>query len=139
MESKKNINTYSIPAVNIKDYDYYLPEDRIAKYPLPERDKSKLLLYRNGEISESLFENIVTYLPQDSFLVFNDSKVIHARLLFRKPTGANIEIFCLEPVCPQDFSQNFSAFKQVEWKCLIGNAGKWKTGKLRKQILIFKI
>ncbi|MCF6185329.1 MAG: S-adenosylmethionine:tRNA ribosyltransferase-isomerase, partial [Bacteroidales bacterium] len=114
--------------------DYTLPQNRIAKYPLSQRDNSKLLLYKNGKISAERFSNIVNFLPKDSFLVFNDSKVIHARLLFQKSTGANIEIFCIEPIEPQEFSQNFSAPNTVIWKCLVGNAKKWKSGFIEKQI-----
>lgn len=83
--------------IRIEDYNYSLPDERIAKFPLPKRDESKLLLYRNGEISESIFKHITDYLPQNSLMVFNNTRVIQARLLFQKETGARIEIFCLDP------------------------------------------
>ncbi len=115
------------PKINIDDYDYQLPEDRIAQYPVAERDKSKLLLYKNGKISEDTFRNIVDHLPGGSLLVFNNTRVIRARLLFRKNTGAAIELFCLEPLLPADYEQSFSSVRSVEWKCLIGNLKKWKS------------
>lgn len=136
MERQKTLKNKNVPVVNIVEFDYTLPSEKIAKYPLPKRDNSKLLLYKNGEISKESFNNIVDFLPDESFLVFNDSKVIHARLLFQKLTGANIEIFCLEPISPQEFSQNFSSTHQVVWKCLVGNAKKWKSGLLKKQITV---
>ncbi len=134
MERQKDSKRLVIPAVRTSDFDYMLPQNRIAKYPLSQRDNSKLLLYKNGKISAERFSNIVNFLPKDGFLVFNDSKVIHARLLFQKSTGANIEIFCLKPIEPQEFSQNFSATNTVIWKCLVGNAKKWKSNFLEKQI-----
>ncbi len=136
MERQKNPERITIPAVQVTDFNYVLPQDKIAKYPLPQRDNSKLLLYKNGKISAEKFNRIAGLLPKESFLVFNDSKVIHARLPFQKSTGANIEIFCLEPVEPQEFSQNFSAIRSVTWKCLVGNAKKWKSGVLKKQIVV---
>ncbi len=136
MERQKILNNINIPIVQVDEFDYYLPPERIAKYPLPERHNSKLLYYKNGEISEKQFSEIANLLPSKSLLVFNDSKVIHARLFFRKPTGANIEIFCLEPVTPVEFSQNFSSTKSVVWKCLVGNAKKWKSGTITKPVNI---
>jgi len=114
--------------INIDDYDYSLPEERIAKYPVAQRDASKLLLYINDQISEDRFGNIGEHLPEGSLLVFNNTRVIRARLLFQKPTGAAIEVFCLEPVSPAEYQQSFSSTREVEWKCIIGNLKKWKTG-----------
>lgn len=135
MERQKN-EIIAIPDINVNDYDYNLPEKRIAKYPLDERDASKLLVYRQGKISEEKFIDIAQILPENSHLFFNNSRVIHARLQFVKKTGANIEIFCLEPVKPKEFSQNFSETKSVSWKCMVGNAKKWKTGNLTKTLEI---
>ncbi len=122
--------------IKISDFTYELPENRIAKYPLPERDQSKLLLWKNGNISESTFVNIPDFLPENAMLVFNNTRVIHARLFFRKGTGANIEIFCLEPQEPTDYQVAFLEKEKVTWKCLIGNAKKWKDGTLLKTIEI---
>jgi S-adenosylmethionine:tRNA ribosyltransferase-isomerase len=116
-------------AIRIADYDYPLPADRIAQYPLAERDASKLLIFSGERISQDVFLNIGNYLPADSYLVFNDTKVIRARLLFNKTTGAQIEIFCLEPVAPVTEIQ--AAFRQQAgsaWKCLVGNLKRWKAG-----------
>jgi len=113
----------------IEDYLYGLPEERVAQYPLDERDGSKLLIYKNGVISESRFNNIESHLPEKSLLVFNDTKVIHARLNFKKPTGAAIEIFCIEPY-KSELQTSFSMTGSCRWKCLIGNAVKWKSGAL---------
>jgi len=123
------------PHINIADYDYPLQEKNIAKYPLEKRDESKLLLYRKGDISHDRFKNIADFLPEGSFLVMNNSRVIHARLELYKTTGARIEIFCLEPVEPADFERNFESLQGVTWKCLVGNAKKWKTGILTKEIV----
>ena len=118
--------------ISIEAYDYPLPEERIAKYPLPERDASKLLVLKNNEISESQFKYIGDFLPQDALLVFNETKVIRARLQFHKATGSRIEVFCLEP--EQDYQMAFSACSPVRWKCLIGNAKRWKEGKLAMEL-----
>jgi S-adenosylmethionine:tRNA ribosyltransferase-isomerase len=117
--------------LSIKDYTYHLPDDRIAKYPLPERDASKLLIYNNGKITKDIYKNLDQHLPPDSLLVFNDTKVIEARLLFQKPTGGIIEIFCLEP--HEQYSDITTAMMQrdkVLWQCLIGGASKWKHGQM---------
>ena len=107
--------------IRINEYDYELPEERIAQYPADERDKSQLLVYRNGKISRDIFMNISSHLPNpDSLLVFNNTKVIRARLLFTKTTGAGIEIFCLEPLLPAQYERSFSSASPVEWKCIIG-------------------
>ncbi len=115
-----------ISKIKISDYIYELPENRIAKYPLPERDNSNLLVWDKGTIKKDLFKNITDYLPNDSMLVFNNTRVIHARLHFIKKTGAKIEIFCLEPVHPSDFQLAFQQTKKVIWKCMAGNVKKWK-------------
>ena len=130
------IMTDSYKNIKTRDFTYVLPEERIARYPLPERDKSKLLLWKNGEISESIFENCADYLPENSQMVFNNTRVIHARLFFRKETGAKIEIFCLEPVEPADYQIAFQQRKQVIWRCMTGNSKKWKTGILTREIEI---
>jgi S-adenosylmethionine:tRNA ribosyltransferase-isomerase len=113
--------------ININNYDYDLPADRIAQYPVKERDKSKLLIFRDGNIGEDTFSNIDEYLPPDSLLVFNNTRVIRARILFYKKTGALIEILCLEPVAPSDYALSFGSKEPVEWKCIIGNLKKWKS------------
>ncbi len=112
--------------LSISDYDYPLTDDRIAKYPLAERDHSKLLLFANGHISEDIFCNIAQHLSHDSLLVYNNTRVIPARLVFHKQTGARIEVFCLEPLSPSDYQLNLSSTQPVEWKCMIGNLKKWK-------------
>lgn len=122
--------------IKIKDFDYPLPDERIAKYPLPERDSSKLLVYRHGEVSEDKFLNIASYLQSGDLMVFNNTRVIQARLHFRKETGALIEVFCLEPYRPADYAENFSATGSCQWLCMIGNLKKWKEGKLSKEINI---
>lgn len=112
--------------LSIKDFDYLLPDDRIAQYPLPERDKSKLLIYRQGTITEDIFERITAYLPENSALFYNDTKVINARLLFTKPSGAHIEILCLEPFDPADYNLAFQKTGEAVWLCMVGNLKKWK-------------
>lgn len=122
--------------ISIQDYTYSLPDDRIANFPLVERDASKLLIYKDGKISESIFRNIPEKIPENSLLVFNDTKVAEARLLFQKPTGGIIEIFCLEP--HEEYNDITTAMLQKEkvlWHCLVGGASKWKKG----QALIKKI
>lgn len=122
--------------IKISDFNYGLPETKIAKYPLPERDKSKLLVWENGKISADSFENCVEYLPKNAQLVFNNTRVIHARLLFTKGTGAKIEIFCLEPVEPADYQIAFQAQTRVVWKCMVGNSKKWKSGHVQREIVV---
>ena len=117
--------------LSIRDYTYALPEEKIANYPLVERDASRLLIYNNGEITEDIYKNLDKHLPADSLLIFNDTKVVAARLLFQKPTGAAIEIFCLEP--DEQYSDITTAMAQksrVLWQCLIGGASKWKHGQI---------
>jgi len=116
--------------ININDYDYNLPEERIAQYPVAQRDSSKLLVMKNSLISEDLFKNLDIHIPSDSLLIFNNSKVIKARLIFGKETGARIEIFCLEPLSPPDYESSFQSGSPVEWKCIIGNLKKWKKGSI---------
>ena len=121
----------------IGDFDYSLPEEKIAMFPLEERDQSKLLIYKNGAITEDVYLNITEYLPANSFLVFNDTKVIKARILFAKTTGAVIEIFCLEPhETINDYAVVLQKKNSVRWKCMIGGAGKWKQKYLEKNISI---
>lgn len=114
--------------IDINDYDYELPSDRIAQYPVEERDMSQLLIRKNGKIEKDIFRNIGEYLPPDSLLVFNNSRVIRARILFQKDTGANIEILCLEPLRPSDYSLSLGSTESAEWKCIVGNLKKWKEG-----------
>lgn len=115
-----------IPEIHIEDYNYPLDDSRIAKYPLPERDSSKLLYYKDGNVHEYIFRDLPSLLPDNALMVFNDTKVVPARLHFMKPTGANIEIFCLEPVRPVEYNTAFAATDSTTWKCVIGNAKKWK-------------
>ena len=117
--------------VSIADYSYPLPDEFIAHYPLAERDASRLLIYRQGKISEDIYRHIGEHLPENTLLVFNNTKVVEARILFRKPTGAQIEIFCLEP--PAEYGGIAAAMARqgkVRWKCLIGGASKWKPGQV---------
>lgn len=115
-----------IPEINIKEFDYHLDEEKIAKFPLEKRDNSKLLIYRNNTITESVFNRISEIIPKGTLLVCNNTKVIKARLLFFKSTGAKIEIFCLEPHNPKDYERAFSAKGTTQWVCMIGNLKKWK-------------
>jgi S-adenosylmethionine:tRNA ribosyltransferase-isomerase len=115
-----------IPSIKIGDFNYPLPDERIAKYPLPERDSSKLLCYRDGKISEYVFREIPSLLPDNSIMVFNDTKVVPARLHFVRSTGARIEIFCLQPESPSEYNLSFAATETCVWKCVIGNAKRWK-------------
>ena len=115
-----------IPEIHIEDFNYGLEDSRIAKYPLPERDASKLLHYKNGKVDEFIFRDLPDLLPEGALMVFNDTKVVPARLHFQRETGAHIEIFCLEPVQPVEYNTAFAATEQTTWKCVIGNAKKWK-------------
>ncbi len=112
--------------LSISDYNYPLPEERIAKYPLPERDHSKLLIYKDGVVSEDRFFRVGDYIPAHSLLVYNNTRVIQARLVFHKPSGARIEIFCLEPLAPHDYQLSLSSTEGCTWKCMIGNAKKFR-------------
>ena len=112
----------------IADYNYPLPDERIAKYPLAERDHSKLLIYRDGQVSEDRFYNVGDYIAPGALLIYNNTRVIQARLEFHKPTGARIEVFCLEPLTPHDYQLSLSSTTGCTWKCMVGNAKKWHTG-----------
>ncbi|MGM0376304.1 MAG: S-adenosylmethionine:tRNA ribosyltransferase-isomerase [Bacteroidota bacterium] len=122
--------------ISINQYDYKLPPERIAKYPLDERDQSGLLHYKDGIISDHLFKELPGLIPSDAMLLFNNTKVIRARLPFRKETGASIEIFCLDPAEPADVAMAFEQTREVSWNCLIGNLKKWKTGVLENPLEI---
>ncbi|MBW8330827.1 MAG: S-adenosylmethionine:tRNA ribosyltransferase-isomerase [Prolixibacteraceae bacterium] len=125
-----------VTGISISDYAYELPDDKIAKYPLAERDQSKLLVWKDGQIQDAQFRNLADYLPANSLLLFNNTKVIRARLHFLKETGAKIEIFCLDPHEPADYQIAFQTTKSCVWKCMIGNQKKWKGEILRKIIRI---
>ncbi len=115
-----------IPEIHIEDYNYGLDDSRIAKYPLPERDATKLLHYKKGTVEELRFRDLPDLLEPDTLMVFNDTKVVPARLHFQRESGAHIEIFCLEPVAPSEYNLSFAATESCSWKCVIGNAKKWK-------------
>jgi S-adenosylmethionine:tRNA ribosyltransferase-isomerase len=121
--------------IDLKEYNYDLPPDRIAQYPAAERDLSQLLVYKESLISMDIFRNINQYLPLDSLLIFNNTRVIRARLLFRKETGAVIEVLCLEPMLPQEYELSFGSREPVEWKCIIGNLKKWKSGMIKTSFI----
>lgn len=116
--------------IHISDYNYDLPDSRIAKFPVSPRDTSKLLVYRHGEISDDIFYNLPKYLPQKSLMVFNNTKVIQARMHFRKETGALIEVFLMEPAAPTDYELMFQTRSECSWLCMVGNLKKWKEGSL---------
>ncbi|MBR6829267.1 MAG: tRNA preQ1(34) S-adenosylmethionine ribosyltransferase-isomerase QueA [Paludibacteraceae bacterium] len=111
--------------IYIADYNYPLPDERIAKYPLAERDHSKLLVYRDGQVSEDRFYNVGDYIAPGALLIYNNTRVIQARLEFHKPTGARIEVFCLEPLMPHDYQLSLGSTTGCTWKCMVGNAKKW--------------
>ena len=117
-------------ALSISDYTYNLPDLRIAKYPLSERDTSKLLIYKDGDISQKVFKNLPELLQPNDCLVFNDTRVIHARIHFQRQTGGHIEVLCLEPVEPSEVSEAFSSTKSTVWKAMVGNAKRWKAGEV---------
>lgn len=125
--------------LQIEDYNYKLPDERIAKYPLRQRDQSQLLVYNKGELQKDHFSNIPDFIPPESTLVFNNTKVIQARLKFYKNTGAQVEIFCLEPISPSDYILSFQQNKKVTWKCIVGNLKKWKTEELVKKIIVDQV
>ena len=120
--------------IRISDYNYPLPDERIAKFPIAQRDHSKLLVYRKGEVSQDVFYNLPEYLPKGALMVFNNTKVIQARMHFRKDTGALIEVFLLEPAEPSDYELMFQTSERCSWYCLVGNLKKWKEGTLRRTI-----
>ncbi len=131
------VTTMDPKQINISDYTYHLPADKIAHHPLPERDQSRLLICNKGEITEDIYKNIANYLPENSLLIFNDTKVIQARILFTKPSGGTVELFCLEPyLLKNDYHLALSTTNSVLWRCMIGGASKWKTGALEKKICI---
>lgn len=122
--------------IRISEFNYPLPDERIAKFPLPVRDQSKLLLYRHGEVTEDIFTSLPDYLPANSLMIYNNTKVIQARLHFHKETGALIEVFCLEPIQPNDYALNFQQTEHAAWLCMIGNLKKWKEGALKREITV---
>lgn len=122
--------------IHISDYNYPLPDERIAKFPIAQRDHSKLLIYRKGEVGEDVFYHLPDYLPKGALMVFNNTKVIQARMHFRKETGALIEVFLLEPAEPSDYELMFQTSGRCAWYCLVGNLKKWKEGTLRREIEI---
>ncbi len=120
-----------IPEIKISDYNYPLPDERIAKYPLERRDASKLLVYDGKTPSHHIFRDIAQFLPENSIMVFNDTKVVPARLHFQRETGAHIEIFCLEPVAPEEYVSMFAVKGKCRWKCIVGNVKRWKNDTLK--------
>ena len=130
-----NEPTYTaVGKLRIADFNYDLPDERIAKFPLAQRDSSKLLIYNKGVVSEDVFSSLPQYLPKGALMVFNNTKVIQARLHFQKETGATVEVFCMEPFAPAEYQQNFAQTGSVEWLCMIGNLKRWKDGTLTKQV-----
>lgn len=119
-----------LPDIRIEDFTYELPDDRIAKYPLKYRDSSQLLSYKDGNIDKRSFSGISELIPDDSLMIFNDTKVVPARLHFQRPTGAHIEIFCLEPVQPEEYVSMFAVTGSCRWKCIVGNIKRWKNDTL---------
>ena len=122
--------------IKICEFNYPLPDERIAKFPLSTRDESKLLVYRHGEVSEDRFTSLPSYLEPGEMMVFNNTKVIQARLHFRKETGALIEVFCLEPIQPNDYVLSFQQTRQCSWLCMVGNLKKWKEGTLKREVSV---
>lgn len=122
--------------IRINDYDYPLPDERIAKFPLARRDQSKLLVWRQGKISDDTFCRLPDYLPEGALMVFNNTKVIQARMHFRKSTGALIEVFLLEPAAPADYEQMFQTTSSCSWLCMVGNLKKWKEGVLQRTVTV---
>ena len=120
--------------IKISEFNYPLPDERIAKFPLSVRDESKLLVYRQGEVSEDRFTSLPDYLESGEMMVFNNTKVIQARLHFRKETGALIEVFCLEPIEPNDYVLSFQQTQKCSWLCMVGNLKKWKEGALKREV-----
>ncbi len=122
--------------IHIADYNYQLPDERIAKYPLAERDHSKLLVYRDGKVSEDMFYRVGEYIPADSLLVYNNTRVIQARLVFHRASGARIEVFCLEPLTPHDYQLSLSSTTGCTWKCMIGNAKKFRDAFVEQSVTL---
>ncbi len=123
-----------VKRISITDFDYVLPEERIAKHPLSERDSSKLLIYNKNEIQVDKFYNIAHYLPPKSLLILNNTKVVRARLRFKKESGALIEVFLIEPITPSEYEMSFSSKSNVVWKCIVGNLKRWKQNELQMAI-----
>src|SRR5437868_10892809 len=121
--------------LSIADFTYDLPAEKIALHPLPGRDQSKLLIYNKGKIQEDIYKNISGHLTENTLLVFNNTKVIPARILFKKATGGTIEIFCLEPF-EEEYTTVMNKTTSAKWKCMIGGAGKWKAGNLIKKVIV---
>jgi S-adenosylmethionine:tRNA ribosyltransferase-isomerase len=136
-QDSKTINYKFMQDIDLKEYNYDLPVEKIAQYPLNERDVSKLLIYRHGKISQDIFRNIDCDIPDESLLIFNNTRVIRARILFQKDTGAAIEVLCLEPLLPFEYELSFSSRTPVEWKCIIGNLKKWKSGIIVKAFTVY--
>ncbi|GET28133.1 S-adenosylmethionine:tRNA ribosyltransferase-isomerase [Prolixibacter sp. SD074] len=128
------VQSKNLQNISVQEFTYELPDERIAKYPLAERDQSQLLIWNQGEISDDTFHNLPAHLPENSLLIFNNTRVIRARLNFRKQTGARIEIFCLEPTTPADYALSFTQTERCRWKCIVGNLKKWK-GEILEQTL----
>ena len=124
----------SVKQLNIQDYTYELPDEKIAKFPLANRDESKLLVYQNGQITDEVFNHLNVFLPQHSLLISNNTRVVHARMLFKRPTGAQIELFCIEPLHHLDYQLAFADKQESTWKCMVGNAKKWKEDSLEKTV-----
>src|SRR5574344_1612450 len=122
------------PIIKITDFTYSLPQEKIASYPLQYRDQSKLLIYNKGIVSDTIFSSLPDLLSEQSLMVFNNTKVVPARLLFRKESGAFIEIFCLEPYSPNEYNLSFSSHNRCSWKSIIGNVKRWKSGSINLYI-----
>lgn len=125
---KTEVQLEELKNIKIEDYTYGLPEERIAKFPLEQREASQLLVYQEGRIDRKYFTDVGELLKPGQTLIFNNTKVIHARIFFRKPTGAVIEVFCLEPEYPVDYAQSFASRSECTWSCMVGNLKKWKEG-----------
>ncbi len=136
MNNNTSTDNLKAKQIQISDFTYNLPDCRIAKHPLTNRDISKLLIYKKGKISESIFDKLPGELEEGTTMVFNNTKVIQARLIFYKETGARIEIFCLEPLAPADYNLAFQTCESSSWKCIIGNARKWKSGILKMAFFV---
>lgn len=122
--------------IKISDYNYSLPDERIAKFPIAQRDHSKLLVYKHGEVSDDVFYHLPDYLPKGALMIFNNTKVIQARMHFRKETGALIEVFLMEPAAPTDYELMFQTAGHCSWLCMVGNLKKWKEGSLKRDFEI---
>lgn len=123
-----------IPKIDISEYDYILPDNRIAKYPLTVRESSKMLVYCDGQVTHARFKELINYLNPNDLIVFNNTKVVQARIRFKKTTGATIEVFLLEPIEPADYALSFSSTQRCKWKCIVGNLKRWKNGVLELKI-----